>query len=157
MYNALTNEHKTKVFIQTKEQARNQAIVDMHDKGFTGKKIALVLGIDASTVSKVLKKNGRAKTKTRITKALKQQIVELRKKGISTRNISTMLWVSQGSVSRILIAHWMRSSYHRSKSDETIALWEYIPPRPKRTYIKKHPKRNKGKTWFRGWLCKAFN
>lgn len=91
MQNALTNEHKTKVFIQTKEQARNQAIIDMHDKGFTGKKIALVLGIDASIVSRVLKKNGRAKTKTRITKALKQQVVELRKKGISTRNISTML------------------------------------------------------------------
>ena len=91
MHNALTNNYQKKVFIQTKEQARNQAIVDMHDKGFTGKKIALVLGIDASTVSKVLKKNGRAKTKTRITKVLKQQVVELRKKGISTRNISTML------------------------------------------------------------------
>lgn len=156
MHNALTNNYKAKVFIQTKEQVREQAICDMHDKGFKGKKIALVLGIDASTVSKVLKKNGRAKTKTRITKVLKQQVVELRKKGISTRNISTMLWVSQWSVSRILIAHWMRSSYHRSKGDETNVLWEYIPPRPKRTYIKKHPKRNRGKTWFRGWICKAF-
>lgn len=156
MHNALTNHYQRKVFIQTKKQARDQAICDMHDRGMQNKKIWPVLWLANPTISVILKKYGRGKTKKRITNVQRKNVVELRKKHMSTIDISNMVWISRGSVSRILIENGMRSWYHKSKGNETNVIWEHIPPRPKRKYIKKHPKRNREKKWFRDWLCKAF-